>query len=59
MGGRGRGDQYVRVTVEVPRNLTQKQKEILREFENGVEEKSYQKRRNFFDKLKDMFDERK
>ncbi len=28
-----RGDQYVRVTVEVPRKLTEKQKELLREFD--------------------------
>ena len=56
LGGRGRGDQYVRVTVEVPRNLSQKQKEILKEFDKGVEEKNYQKRKSFFDKLKNMFE---
>ena len=28
-----RGDQYVTVNVEVPRNLNSKQKELLREFE--------------------------
>lgn len=59
LGGRGRGDQYVRVTVEVPRNLSQKQKDILREFDKGVEEKSYQKRKNFFEKLKDAFDDKR
>ena len=56
LGGRGRGDQYVRVTVEVPRNLSQKQKEILKEFDKGVEEKNYQKRKSFFDKIRDMFE---
>ena len=29
LGGRGRGDQYVRVTVEVPKNLNGKQKKSL------------------------------
>jgi len=37
MGGYGRGDQIVRVRVEVPRRLTARQRELLREFarENG------------------------
>ena len=55
--GRGRGDQYVRVTVEIPRNLSQKQKELLKSFEESADEKSYQKRTSFFKKLKEMFDE--
>ena len=33
LNGRGRGDQYVQVTVEVPKNLTKRQKELLAEFE--------------------------
>ena len=57
LGSRGRGDQYVRVTVEVPKNLSSKQKELLQEFEGTGEDKNYQKRRSFFDKLKDMFDD--
>lgn len=32
---RGRGDQYVRIRVEVPKKLTQRQKELLREFEQS------------------------
>lgn len=30
-----RGDQYVRFTVEVPKNLSRRQREILEEFERG------------------------
>lgn len=30
-----RGDQYVRITIEVPKSLTRKQKELLQEFENS------------------------
>lgn len=55
LGSRGRGDQYVRMTVEVPKNLSQRQKALLREFESEAEDKNYQKRRNFFGKIKDMF----
>ena len=53
--GRGRGDQYVKVTVEVPKNLSAKQKELLKEFENSGTDKNYQKRSSFFQKIKDMF----
>ena len=55
--GRGRGDQYVQVTVEVPKNLSKKQKEILAEFDENADEKNYQKRKNFFSKLKDLFED--
>ncbi len=46
------GDHYVRVTVEVPRNLTKEQKEKLRDYEKSLGEKNYAKRKTFFDKLK-------
>ena len=55
INGRGRGDQYVRVVVEVPKNLSQKQKDVLKEFEDTSEEKNYTKRKTFFDKIKAMF----
>ncbi len=57
ISGRGRGDQFVRVTVEVPKNLSQKQKSILQEFDSVAEDKNYQKRKTFFDKIKTMFGE--
>lgn len=57
LGGRGKGDQYVKVIIEVPKNLSGKQKEILQEFEQSAVEKNYQKRKGFFDKLKNMFGE--
>ncbi len=52
-----RGDQYVEMTVEVPRNLNRQQREQLRKFEESMGEKNYQKRKNFFDKVKDKFSE--
>ena len=54
--GRHRGDQYVRVTVEVPKGLTRSQKDKLKEFEQSLSDKNYLKRKGFFDKLKDAFD---
>jgi molecular chaperone DnaJ len=33
--GRGRGDQYVRLQVQIPEKLSRKQKELIREFEEG------------------------
>ena len=55
LGGRGKGDQYVRVVIEVPKGLNGKQKDLLRDFERSLGEKNYPKRRNFFDKIKKHF----
>ena len=52
VNGKGRGDQYVRVSIEVPTNLTGKQKDMLKEFEASTGDKNYAKRKSFFDKLK-------
>ena len=57
LGGRGRGDQYVRIVVEVPKSLNQKQKEMIRQFDSSTTDKNYAKRKSFFDKLKDLFTE--
>lgn len=45
---RGRGDQYVKVNVEVPRGLNEKQKEILREFDK-LDNGNNQAKKKFFD----------
>ena len=50
--GKSRGDQYVTVNVEVPRNLSSKQKEILRSFD---EDKNYKQKKSFYDKMKNIF----
>ena len=56
LNSRGRGDQYVIVNVEVPKNLNSKQKAALKEFEKlSADDKNYEKRKTFFNKLKDMF----
>ena len=53
--GKGRGDQYVKVEVETPKNLSAKQKELLRQFEGITEEKNYRKRKGFIDTMKEIF----
>ena len=55
LGGRGKGDQYCRVVVEIPKNLSQKQKELIRQFDSTTSEKNYAKRKSFFEKLKAAF----
>lgn len=52
----GRGDEYVKITVEVPKNLSKKQKEALKEFDKLTEDGNYKKSRTFAEKLKDLFD---
>ena len=50
LNGRGRGDQYVTVTIETPRNLSKEQKEALRKFSETVGENNYERRKSFFKK---------
>lgn len=54
-----RGDQYVKVYVEVPKGLNKKQKEMLQQFEASLETKNYAKRDSFFKKLKDLIGKEK
>ncbi len=53
--GGARGDQYVRIIVEIPKNLSSRQREILEQFANESNEKNYNQRKKFSDKLKDYF----
>lgn len=47
-----RGDQYVRIVLEVPRNLNSKQKSALKEFGATLSDENYKKRKSFFGKFK-------
>ncbi len=56
LNGYGKGNQYVRVVVEVPKNLNSKQKELLKEFEKEtINTNGYTQRSNFFEKVKRLF----
>ncbi|MGN0448329.1 MAG: molecular chaperone DnaJ [Acutalibacteraceae bacterium] len=62
LSSRGKGDQYVKIIVDVPKNLTGKQKELLREFDktltnkpkNNVDDGTSigEEKRSFFDRFK-------
>ena len=48
LNGRGRGDQYVTVTIETPRGLNREQKDALKKFDAALGEGNYEKRKSFF-----------
>lgn len=50
-----RGDHYATVKLEVPRNLSEEQKEQIRIFDEGTEPKNYEENTSFFSRLKDLF----
>ena len=49
------GDEVVQILVEIPKKLTERQKQLLREFAATEDDKAMPQRRGFLDKLKDMF----
>ena len=51
----GRGDQHISVKVEVPKNLNKKQAELLRAFDDSLEDRNSAVRNSFFDKIKKKF----
>ena len=52
VNGRGRGDQFVTVYIETPRNLNREQKEALKKFSSTLKENNYEERKSFFKKFK-------
>ncbi|HAG06760.1 MAG: Chaperone protein DnaJ [Clostridia bacterium 62_21] len=55
LNGRGRGDHRVQVRVVTPTRLTEKQKELLREFARLSGERVETAGKGFFGKMKDAF----
>lgn len=53
--GAGRGDEHVIIKVVTPQKLTEKQKSLLREFQNVTDENATPEQKSFMDKVKDMF----
>jgi len=53
--GGGRGDQYVKVYIDVPKKLNEKQKAILREFDESSGDDIHDQRKTFFEKMKNAF----
>ena len=52
---RERGDQLVKVIIEVPTNLSAKQKELLMEFAKAGGEETHPAREGFFKQVKNIF----
>ena len=52
INGRGRGDQYVTVYIETPRNLNKEQKEALKKCAETMGDNNYEERKKFFKKFK-------
>ena len=52
INGRGRGDQYVTVYIETPRNLNKEQREALKKFAEACGDDNYTDRKKFFKKFK-------
>ncbi|MBQ4322841.1 MAG: molecular chaperone DnaJ [Clostridia bacterium] len=52
LNNKGKGNLYVHIIVEVPQHLNSKQKELLREFDNIENKRSYEKKSSFAEKLK-------
>lgn len=55
LNGHGRGDMHVIVQVQTPTDLTERQKELLREFARLEEQKRQDKDKGFFGRVKDAF----
>ena len=53
----GRGDQYVKIIVEVPKDLSKDQKAKIKEFDSLTNDKNYKKQKTFLDKVKQFFSE--
>ena len=56
VNGRGRGDQYVKVVVEIPKKLTKTQRDALKKFEDTLKDDNYEQRKGFFKSLRDKFE---
>ena len=53
--GSGKGDQFVKILVEVPKSLNSKQKQLLKEFGNSLGTNNFQQKKGFFENMKDFF----
>lgn len=52
---KARGDQLIKVIVEVPKSLSEKQKDALREYAKITGNEVNEQSKNFLDKLRDFF----
>ncbi|MBP3930031.1 MAG: molecular chaperone DnaJ [Peptostreptococcaceae bacterium] len=55
MRSNSKGDQYVKVIVDTPKKLNDKQKQLLKEFARECGEEVHEKKKSFGQKIEDMF----
>jgi molecular chaperone DnaJ len=55
-GGVGKGDQLVKVVVEIPHEVSKRQRELLEELAREMGESTSSERRRFLDKLRALFE---
>lgn len=55
IGTKSKGDLFVTIDVEIPRNLSKKQKEMLREFGKSLDDRNFDKKNSFLEKLGKIF----
>ena len=55
LNGKGQGDQFVKVSVEIPKKLSKEQRTALETFDSGLSDKNYEQRKGFADRLKNLF----
>lgn len=53
--GQGEGDLLVRIIVETPVNLSEKQRDILKNFAATIEPANYPRKKSFFERVKSFF----
>ncbi len=58
INSRSRGDLVVQVILEVPKRLTNKQKELLQEFDKSLNNSNLDNRASFGEKLRNIFQKR-
>jgi molecular chaperone DnaJ len=49
------GDELVQILIEIPKKLSDRQRELLREFSESEDDKVMPQRKGFMDKLKEVF----
>lgn len=52
LNSKARGDLLVTVVIETPKGLSKKQKELLKEFSESMNDKNHAKSKSFFDRFK-------
>jgi len=56
LGGYGKGDQLVKLVVEVPEKISRKQKKLISELAAEMGEDVHPQQKGFLDKLRELFD---